>query len=166
MPRELSVPWYRRFAFALTGNALVRGFIGPRIFAPADRWIQARSHGRLGLAVGSGATSVLLTTTGRSSGLPRPVALVAAPVPGGGLAVVGSNWGRDRHPEWSENLLVDPLARVDTAGRNFDVRARLCAHEERAALWPELVRVMPMWGRYEHVTDRELRVFVLDRVDV
>ncbi len=162
MTSRAVTPWYRRVVFALTRTRAVRAVVGPKLFAPADKWVRARSGGRHGLTPGSGVSGLLLTTTGRRTGLRRSVALVAA-ASGDDFVVVASNWGRPRHPAWSENLLDEPRAHVDCAAGSFDVLARLCGPAEKASRWPDLVRAMPLWDQYQRTVDRELRVFVLER---
>ncbi len=159
---DLRLPWYRRAAYALTGTRFMRAVAGPKFFAPLDRWLLEHSRLRRRINAGGDTASVLLTTTGRRSGLPRAVALVAQR-DGDDLVVVASNWGRTGHPAWSENLLAEPRAHVDGSAGSYDVVARLCDPDEKQRRWPALVTTMPMWDRYTAVTDRDLRVFVLTR---
>ncbi|ELR85377.1 hypothetical protein W7U_09110 [Mycobacterium sp. H4Y] len=43
----------------------------------------------------------------------------------GGLLLVGSNWGRDRHPSWSANLKAAQRVTVRGRGRRFVARVQL-----------------------------------------
>lgn len=134
--------------------------IGPRIVPPLDRALHRASGGRflLGQAL---IPSLMLTTTGAKSGLPRRVPLACMPEPGGGWIVVGSNFGREHHPAWTGNLLRHPEAEVTFRGRTVPVTARLLDGDERAAIWPRLVRVWPVYDRYRERVTRELRIFRL-----
>jgi len=90
------------------------------------------------------------------------VALVYLPDDDGAL-VVASNFGRERHPAWSTNLLVNPEVEVAAGGERWSGRARLLDEAEKAARWLDLIAHMPAWDGYTKVTDRDLRVFALER---
>jgi deazaflavin-dependent oxidoreductase (nitroreductase family) len=105
---------------------------------------------------------LLLTTTGRASGQPRAVPLLYLER-GDTFALVGSNWGRARHPGWTENLLANPRAVVQVGRRREEVHAHLATPAEKAELWPLLVELCPVWQTYATWSGRDLRVFVLTR---
>ncbi|SEG06964.1 deazaflavin-dependent oxidoreductase, nitroreductase family [Thermomonospora echinospora] len=134
--------------------------VGPRIVPPLDRALHRATGGRLMLGQLL-VPSLVLTTTGSVSGLPRQVPLACMPEPDGGWVVVGSNFGRERHPAWTANLLKEPKATVAFRGRTVSVTARLLDDAERAEVWPRLLRVWPVYGRYAERVDRELRIFRL-----
>jgi len=90
------------------------------------------------------------------------VSLVYAPLDGA-IHVVASNWAREHHPAWSENLLANPEGSVISKDGSFPVTAHLLASEEKKAAWDDLVELMPQWELYTTITDRDLRVFRLDR---
>ena len=133
-----------------------------RKLVPADLAVQRRTGGRIGLARLGGLSAMVLTTTGRRSGLPREVPLLYVPH-GDDYLVIGSNWGQAAHPAWSANLLAHPDAEVDVISRRVPVRARLLTGDERERLWHEVV--LPFWPAYEDYArragGRELRVFLL-----
>ncbi|GLW64220.1 hypothetical protein Arub01_24640 [Actinomadura rubrobrunea] len=134
--------------------------IAPRIVPPLDKALHRLSGGRflLGEAVVPG---LVLTTTGAVSGLPRSVPLACLPEPHGSWIVVGSNFGRDRHPAWSGNLLEHPEAEVRFRGRTVPVTARLLDGAEREEVWSRLLKTWPVYARYADRVERELRVFRL-----
>ena len=127
-----------------------------------DRWLHTRSRGRLSVLGRPTLPHLVLTTTGRTSGQPREAVLLYA-VDGDGWVVIGSNWGQERHPAWSGNLLADPHATVTVAGVATPVVATLADADERARLLPTLLAVWPGYDDYAGRTDRELRVFRLAR---
>jgi deazaflavin-dependent oxidoreductase (nitroreductase family) len=90
------------------------------------------------------------------------VALVYLP-DGDGALVVASNFGREKHPAWSTNLLAHPDFRAAAGGERWTGRARLLDTAEKAQRWPDLIAHMPAWDGYTKVTDRDLRVFALER---
>jgi deazaflavin-dependent oxidoreductase (nitroreductase family) len=80
-----------------------------------------------------------------------------------GYALAGSNWGQEKHPAWSGNLIATPDVRVIDAGKEVPVRARLALGAERDAIWPRFVEMWPAYNTYKkRAGDRNIRVFVLD----
>lgn len=126
-----------------------------------DAAMQKRTAGRLSLLRMAGMPSLLLTVTGRRSGLPRSVPLLYVPH-GDDYLVVGSNWGQRQHPAWSANLLAHPEAVASIRGREQRVRARQASGDERERLWRAVVRASAAFETYaERAGGRELRLFVL-----
>lgn len=134
--------------------------VGPKVVPPVDRTLHKVSGGRLMLGQLL-VPSLVLTTTGAVSGLPRRTPLACLPDPDGGWYVVGSNFGREKHPAWTGNLLKTPDAEVGFQGRSVPVTARLLGDAERAKIWPRLTAVWPVYDRYAERAHRELRVFQL-----
>ena len=127
---------------------------GGRLFYPVHRRMYQWSDGRLGHRSPMGPM-LLLTTTGRRSGLPRTNPLLYMP-DGDGFWVVGSNGGRPQFPAWLYNLRGLGQARVQAGRRKVKVRASILEGEQRAAVWPRLTEYYPGWGYYQQLTDREL----------
>jgi deazaflavin-dependent oxidoreductase (nitroreductase family) len=152
----------QRFAARISAWGPFRRFLGPKVFAKADRWVLWRTKGRLTVTGPPMFPTMVLETTGAKSGEPRRVALVYLP-DGDGALVVASNFGRERHPGWSANLLAHPELRVAAGGERWTGRARLLDADEKATRWPDLIAHMPAWDGYTKVTDRDLRVFALER---
>jgi deazaflavin-dependent oxidoreductase (nitroreductase family) len=142
-------PW-----FAVVGRAYMR----------LDRLLGVATKGRF-VALGQRELpSLLITTTGRSTGRARTSPLLYAP-DGDAYVVIGSNWGQAHHPGWSANLLAHPDAVVTLGGRSIPVRARLIEGAERERLRGLLVRVWPAYATYEQRAEgRQLRVFRLEPV--
>ncbi|GAB2588010.1 hypothetical protein Aab01nite_49350 [Paractinoplanes abujensis] len=129
---------------------------------PLDRRLIRLTKGRFSVVGwGTAPPTLLLTTTGRKSGLPRERPVLYAR-DGDAFVVIGSNWGQDHHPSWSVNLLADPAATVTIAGETTPVRAVLVEGAERDRLWPLLLRVWPAFRDYDARADRTLRVFRLE----
>jgi deazaflavin-dependent oxidoreductase (nitroreductase family) len=147
--RLASAPWFAK--------------IGPRVVPPLDRVLHRLSGGRI-LLPQIVLPSMVLTTTGRRTGLPRETPLICLPEEDGSFVVVGSNFGRDSHPAWTANLLDEPKAEVAYEGRHIPIMATLLDDAERAEVWPRLVRVWSVYDTYveraERV-ERKLRVFRL-----
>lgn len=74
--------------------------------------------GRRGVLDLAGLPNVRITTSGRKTGLARTATVQYVPVEGG-LLLVGSNWGRERHPSWSANLKATQRVTVRRRGERF-----------------------------------------------
>jgi len=134
--------------------------VAPRVITPLDRFVHRVTGGRRMLS-GGVVDTLVLTTTGARSGEPRSVPLACFP-DGESFYVVGSNFGRERHPAWTANLLRTPTAHVAFEGRTVDVDAHLLSPEEKAAVWPRLLAAWPNYRVYTERSGRDLRVFRLD----
>jgi deazaflavin-dependent oxidoreductase (nitroreductase family) len=104
--------------------------------------------------------TLVLTTTGAKSGLPRTSPLATLP-DGDQFYVVGSNFGGGTHPGWSANLIASPYATVVYGGRTIAVTATLLSEQEKAQVWPRLRAVWPAYDDYVERSGRTLRVFRL-----
>ncbi|MFG1852276.1 nitroreductase family deazaflavin-dependent oxidoreductase [Actinomadura geliboluensis] len=134
--------------------------VGPKVVPPVDRALHRATGGRLMLGQLL-VPSLVLTATGAKSGLPRRTPLACLPDPAGGWYVVGSNFGREKHPAWTGNLLKNPAAEVSFQGRTVPVTAHLLDDRERKEVWPRLTAVWPVYNDYVERAQRELRVFHL-----
>lgn len=127
-----------------------------RLLARVHVLVYRASGGRL-LARLAGMPVVLLTTTGRRSGRPRTVPLTAIPH-GDALLLVGSFGGSDEPPGWFVNLRARPQATIRLGGARWPVAARVVSPEERAHLWPIVIRANPGYARYQERTRRTIPV--------
>lgn len=134
--------------------------VGPVVVPPVDRVLHRITRGKLSLS-GAIVPSLVLTTTGRKSGLPRESPLACVPDETGGWYVVGSNFGRESHPAWTGNLLAEPRATVVQHGTTTPVVAELLDDDAKAAIWPRLTAVWPAFDDYVESSGRNLRVFHL-----
>jgi deazaflavin-dependent oxidoreductase (nitroreductase family) len=105
--------------------------------------------------------TLLLTTVGRKSGASRTTPVVYLEEDDR-IFVMASNFGQERHPAWSSNLLANPEASVQIGTRRMDVRGRPATEEEKARFWPRQLAIYPTWEAYRHRTDRDFRAFVLE----
>ncbi len=148
---------YRRLVAWLAGkpwgSATIRS-----LYRPLDQAMYRLTGGRRGL--GPTRDVLLLTSSGRKSGQPRSNPLMYLEH-GGSFWVMGSNFGQERHPAWTQNLLADPEATIQIGRRTDRVVARLASDAERQQLWPRLVEVYPPWNAYMGWTDRAFRLFEL-----
>ena len=123
------------------------------------RWLFRVSGGRVGSRM-NGFAVLLLTTTGRRSGLPRRVALQYLPHRSG-WAVVASRAGDNRDPDWWHNLVATPTAEILVDGARHRVEARDAIGDEREALWAQFAAIDHAYLEYERRTSRRIPVVVL-----
>jgi deazaflavin-dependent oxidoreductase (nitroreductase family) len=119
------------------------------------------TSGRVGVLDLTGLPNVQITTSGRKTGLARTATVQCVPY-GDGLVVVGSNWGRERHPSWSANLKATQRVTVRRRGHRFVAKVRLLTGEERDKAW---ATVLAHWPNYQIAQDRagarQFRLFLL-----
>jgi len=149
----LSDRTYTRISTAIPAGALRA--IG-KLNVPLYRASRGRLFGRL-----DRAPVLLLTTTGRKSGVPRtaPVVYLAD---GERIVVIGSNAGNTRTPAWALNLRSNPDAEVEVRADRRRVTARVAEGEEREALWRRMNEQYAGFDDYRSRTSRDISVFVLE----
>jgi deazaflavin-dependent oxidoreductase (nitroreductase family) len=108
----------------------------------------------------NGATALLLTTTGRKTGLPRTQPLIFAS-DGDDYLVVASMGGAPKHPSWYLNLVDHPDAEIQVKGDVIPVRAHTATDEEKPRLWKIVTEQWPNYDVYQTRTDRQIPVVVL-----
>ena len=109
-----------------------------------------------------GMKVVELTTTGRRSGEPRTVMLTSPLQRGDTYVVVASRGGDDKPPAWLLNLQANGDVQVArNGGAPEPWTARVATSDERAELWPLVVRDQPHYGGYQRKTDREIPLVLL-----
>ena len=111
----------------------------------------------------NGATCLVLTTTGRSSGEPRTVPLIFA-ADGERCIVVASKGGAPDHPQWYKNVAANPTVEVQVKGDRFTATARAVEGDERERCWALATAGWPNYDEYVKRTTRVIPVVVLERV--
>ena len=132
---------------------------------PFAGWLESllrfASTGRVGVLDLTGLPNLQITTSGRKTGLARTATVQYVPT-GDGLIVVGSNWGRERHPSWSANLKATQRVTVRRRGERFTAKVRLLTGEEREKAW---ATALAHWPNYQIAQDRaggrQFRLFLL-----
>lgn len=142
-----------------------RGALLASKFLPAtDKAVHRLTRGRVSIpSIFSALPVMMVTTTGRRSGLARTSPLAVIPVNDDDLALLGTNFGGAHTPAWALNLEADPRCEVEHRGRRLPAVARPATEEERATVWREGARIYGGYESYqERITDREVRIFVLE----
>jgi deazaflavin-dependent oxidoreductase (nitroreductase family) len=148
----------RRFAASGPGSWLFS-----RVLDPLDRLTFRATRGKhLASSLLSALPVAMVTTTGARSGRARTVPLLAMPT-GDGLAVVGSNYGKPKHPAWRHNLRANPDGEVDVEGERWAFRAVEVDDERRERIWQTALQTYPGFTAYaKRAAPRRISVFVLE----
>jgi len=106
---------------------------------------------------------VVVTSKGAKSGKLRknPVMKVEKD---GVYAVVASKGGTPEHPSWYWNIKENPVVDLQDGPEPHEYRARVAEGEERAEWWERSVAAYAPYAEYQEKTDREIPVFLLERV--
>jgi deazaflavin-dependent oxidoreductase (nitroreductase family) len=107
-----------------------------------------------------GRPILLLTTTGRKTGVQRTAPLLYLEDEEN-LIVIASNGGNPRHPAWWLNLEKNPQAEVRLRNEKRRVRAEEATGEERERLWRAVVETYSGYEGYQKATDRQIPVVIL-----
>lgn len=111
----------------------------------------------------TGLPVIVLTTLGAKTGKLRKTALMRVEHDGA-YAVVASRGGAPEHPQWYWNLVANPLVELQDEAEKHDYRAREVHGDEKAVWWERAVAAYPPYADYQERTDRQIPVFVLERV--
>jgi deazaflavin-dependent oxidoreductase (nitroreductase family) len=109
-----------------------------------------------------GLPTLLLTSIGRRSGLPRTTPLIYGQ-DGEDFLVVGSLGGSPTAPQWYLNIAANPAVEVQVATERFSALARTADDLEKPRLWRIVTAVYPEYDVYQRRTERQLPVVVLRR---
>ena len=127
-------------------------------------WLYRRLDGRLS----SGRKDVnvlLITVSGRRTGLPRSTCVRFLPTPDGPV-VWGTGSGSTRDPDWFQNLRAADVADVQMGRDRLRVRPRELSGADRDTVWADTVLARaPEVARYARKAARTIPVAVLDPVD-
>jgi deazaflavin-dependent oxidoreductase (nitroreductase family) len=136
-------------------------------YTPPDLTLVGESHVKAYRETGgetgylwNGVTTLLLTVTGRKSGVPRTSALIFGR-DGDDHLVIASMGGAPTHPQWYENLLANPEAEIQVKTEVIPVVARAATADEKPRLWSIMCEAWPNYDTYQERTDRDIPVVVL-----
>lgn len=108
-----------------------------------------------------GADNILLTTTGRTTGLPRTVALFAFD-DGQGWIVIGSRGGSGRVPDWALNLQATSAATIQVGRRSAPARALELAGDAYEAAFERAATAYPGYRLYRRNARHHIPIFRLE----
>ena len=111
-----------------------------------------------------GVPTLLLTTTGRKSGIKRRTALIYGR-DNADYVIVASKGGSDEQPAWYLNLEANPEVEIQVFDEVLPAVARTAIGEERERLWALMRQTWPAYDEYQTRTEREIPVVVLTPKD-
>jgi F420H(2)-dependent quinone reductase len=103
---------------------------------------------------------VILTTRGAKSGLLRKTPLMRVEHDGR-YAVVASQGGAPKHPQWYWNVLADPHVELQDGPQPRDMTAHEAQGTEREEWWARAVADFPPYADYQAKVERVIPLFVL-----
>ena len=113
----------------------------------------------------TGLPVAIFTTRGAKSGKLRKIALMRVEHDGA-YAMVASQGGAPRHPDWYHNLKAHPdQLTVQDGPEPFDAVARELEGEERQEWWDRAVAAYPPYAEYQQRTRRLIPVLLAERRD-
>ena len=103
---------------------------------------------------------LLITTTGRKSGLQRvnPLAYLAD---GERYIIVASFAGAPVNPPWYYNLITNPEVMVEVGSERFTATATVLDEPERTEFFNKVAALMPQFNDYQSKTSRVIPVIAL-----
>jgi deazaflavin-dependent oxidoreductase (nitroreductase family) len=108
----------------------------------------------------NGTQILILRTKGRTSGEMRKAPLIFGR-DGADYMIVASKGGAPDHPGWYKNLTAHPDIEIQVKGDVLPVRARTATAEEKARLWPVMVKEWPAYDKYQSSTTRDIPLVIL-----
>lgn len=162
--RPAAVTPYHRLGLWLTRSVPGVYFLR-HVWTPLDILVLRLTQGRRSLAPRA-IPEMWLTTIGRKTHRVHSTPVLYLK-DGDRYVVVGSNYGRPRHPAWTHNLRANGTATVQIGAHRQEVGSRLATPDEIERYWPRLLEIWPGWATYRRMTERDFWMFVLEpRSDV
>lgn len=140
-------------------------FLSPlfaRILHRADGFVLRLNGGRFTLTSAiAGLPTILLTTNGAKSGLPRTLPIACIPN-GEKYALIGTNFGQPNFPAWYYNLKANAecVVRVGNKVRNFV--AREVHGDEYDRYWKMAVAIYAGYTAYKERIARRIPIMLLE----
>ena len=110
----------------------------------------------------AGMQAVELFTIGRKTGERRATLLTAPIYNEDRVVVVASKGGYTDDPIWYKNLAANPNVEIVVGDRTRKMTARTASPDEKAALWPELVKAYKGYDSYQRNTTRDIPVVICE----
>ena len=111
-----------------------------------------------------GVPTLLLTTTGRKTGIGRRTALIYGR-DADDFAIVASKGGHPTNPLWYENLATVSEVTVQVGSKTFQcVASTYIEDSHRQKIWDVMVAIWPGFAEYQEKTERRIPLVRLTRV--
>ena len=142
----------------------------PNLVAEVSAWLLENGHRLLLTVTGGryprtvmGMLTVELHTVGRKSGKPYANLLTSPVHDDDRIIVVASKGGHEDHPDWYKIAVATPEVTVTVDGARVPMLARSAGPDERAELWPRVVKAYKGNAGYQRNTSREIPLLILER---
>jgi len=109
----------------------------------------------------NGVPTLVLTTTGRTSGATRRHAMIYGR-DGDAYLIIASQGGAPTHPNWYLNLVAEPNVRIQVGADDMAAVARTAEGEEKERLWKVMTATWPSFDVYQSRTERQIPLVVLE----
>src|SRR5690606_34041808 len=106
---------------------------------------------------------VVITSLGAKSGNLRKNPVMRVERDGKYLAIASYGGGAE-NPAWYDNFVAHPEVDLQDGAEKHSYSVRLLTGNERAEWWAHAVATWPTYGEYQTKTDREIPVFLLERI--
>jgi len=111
-----------------------------------------------------GVPLIVLHHIGATSRTERVTPVVCYEQSDGSLAVIASNGGAPKHPQWYKNLKAHPQVDVEFGPEIFKVAVRQLEGSERDAVWTDALRTASQLREIQEKTSRQIPVLLLTRI--
>jgi len=112
-----------------------------------------------------GSGTIVLTTPGRRTGIPRSTPVQSVPT-AGGLLVWGTGGGAQTDPDWFRNLRAAATVEVQRGAARYRARPRELLGPERDEAWTDVILAQrPAAQRYARRTTRTIPVALLEPLE-
>jgi deazaflavin-dependent oxidoreductase (nitroreductase family) len=110
-----------------------------------------------------GRPVIVVTSIGAKTGMLRKTALMRVEHDGA-YAIVASKGGHPHPPVWYYNIVANPHVELQDGAAKHDYLAREVTGAERDTWWARAVETWPDYANYQLKTERQIQVFVLERL--
>ena len=147
----------------LTTNKVTTWFLR-NVASRLDPYLYKWSNGKFCLlGPSSSMPMVTITTIGRKSKKVRRTQLVC--VEHQGIHhIVASAMGQERHPGWMYNIEANPKIDVQAMQETYKAKAEQLTDDEKSEIWGLVEETVPQMSAYEGRTNRNIKVFRLNRL--
>lgn len=113
--------------------------------------------GEVGHEWRDGVYTLLLTTTGRTSGEEYTTPLIYGR-DRSDYIVIASRGGDDQHPDWFLNLEANPEVTIQVRDQVMPATAERVNQSDKGRIWPMMTDIWPDFDNYQEATTRDIPV--------
>ena len=118
------------------------------------------TDGEVGHEWQDGVYTLLLTTTGRTSGNEVTTPLIYGR-DGSDYVIIASKGGADDHPDWYLNLEAHPEVTIQVRDQVMQATAERASQSDKGRIWPMMADIWPDYDNYKEKTTRDIPVVLV-----